>query len=663
MTVKLTTHDSHLTIHDILKQYWGYDSFRPLQQEVIHSVLDGKDTLALMPTGGGKSVCYQIPGLAKDGLCLVISPLIALMKDQVESLRKKNITAYAIYSGMSRREVINVLKVAAQSNCKFLYVSPERLETSLFKEYLPALDINLIAVDEAHCISQWGYDFRPPYLRIAALREEVPNIPVLALTASATLEVQNDICEKLKPPQTPPEDRLSSTPLVDKLLSEWRVFHQSFERANLSYSVFKVDSRINKITEILKNVPGCAIVYCNSRKRTKEIADLIRMHGISSDYYHAGLKQEERSSRQEQWIQNKIRVIVCTNAFGMGIDKPDVRVVVHAEAPDCLENYYQEAGRAGRDGKKAYAVLLYSDNDGKELEESIRVRYPSLTEIRDVYQSVCNYLQIPSGAEEGRYYDFDIIDFIKKFKLNSQTVFYSLKALEQDGWLSFSEQVFLTATVRFTTNKEYLYQFEKDQPYLEPLIKALLRAYEGIFENPASISENTLAGLLKKEKVDIKNQLIQLHGHHLIEYIPQKDSSQLLLLRARVKADELNIEMQGFNKRKERFSDRVHSMIKYVREVTECRSKMIGSYFGDRELKDCGICDNCLRRRAIHISKEEFDSINSRIVKSMKDQSIHAKELLEQLKGIQKEKAWKVLHHLQAENKIELDKGGWVRLK
>ena len=663
MPDQFTTHHSPLTTHGILKQYWGYDSFRPLQQEIINSVLDGKDTLALMPTGGGKSLCYQVPGLVKNGLCLVISPLIALMKDQVENLRKKNITAYAIYTGMSRKEVINVLKVAAQSNCKFLYVSPERLETSLFKEYLPALDINLIAVDEAHCISQWGYDFRPSYLRIAALREEIPDIPVLALTASATLEVQNDICEKLRPPQTPPVEGFNEPSLIGNSTNRWHVFRQSFERANLSYSVFKVDSRINKIIEILKNVQGSGIVYCSSRRRTKEIADLIRMHGISSDHYHAGLTQEERSSRQEQWIQNKMRVIVCTNAFGMGIDKPDVRLVVHAEAPDCLENYYQEAGRAGRDGKKAYAVLLYSDKDRKELEESIVIRYPSLTDVRNVYQSISNYLQIPSGADEGRYYDFDIIDFIKKFKLNSQTVFYSLKVLEQDGWLSFSEQVFLPATVRFTTNKEYLYQFEKDQPHLEPLIKALLRAYEGIFENPASISENILALLLKKEKVDIKNQLIQLHGYHLIEYIPQKDSSQLLLLRARVKADELNIDMQGFNKRKERFSDRVHSMIKYVQEATECRSKMIGSYFGDRELRDCGICDNCLRRRAIHISKEEFESINSRIVKSMKDQSIHTKELLEQLKGIQKEKAWKVLHHLQAENKIELDKGGWVRLK
>jgi ATP-dependent DNA helicase RecQ len=663
MPDQFTTHQSPLTIHDILKQYWGYDSFRPLQEEVINSVLDGKDTLALMPTGGGKSLCYQVPGLAKGGLCLVISPLIALMKDQVENLRKKNITAYAIYSGMSRKEVINTLQVASRSNCKFLYVSPERLETSLFKEYLPALDINLLAVDEAHCISQWGYDFRPPYLRIAALREEIPNIPVLALTASATSEVQNDICEKLRPPQTPTKEGLTKSPLIGDSIRGWSVFRQSFERANLSYSVFKVDSRVNKIIEILKNVPGSGIVYCNSRKRTKEIAALIKMHGISADHYHAGLTQEERNSKQEQWIQGKTRVVVCTNAFGMGIDKPDVRVVIHADVTDCLENYYQEAGRAGRDGKKAYAVLLYNDTDLKELGELIEIRYPVLKDIRDVYQSISNYLQIPSGAGEGQCYDFDIIDFIKKFKLNSKAALYSLKILEQDGWLSFNEQVFLPSTVQFTTNKEYLYQFEKDHPDLEPLIKALLRAYEGIFEYPATVSENTIAFLLKKEKDEIKKQLIQLHRYNLIEYVSQKDSSQLLLLRTRIKAEDLSIDIQAFNKRKERFTARIRSMVQYVQETNECRSKMIGSYFGDRELNDCGICDNCLRQRPVHLSKEEFDHINNRIVHSMKNQSIHTKDLLEQLKGIRKEKAWKVLHHLHAENKIELDEAGWVRLK
>ena len=644
MKESASTHDSRLTIRHILKQYWGYDSFRPLQEDIIHSVLTGNDTLALMPTGGGKSLCYQVPGLAKTGLCLVISPLIALMKDQVENLRRKNITAYAIFSGMSRREVINALKVAAQSNCKFLYVSPERLETSLFKEYLPALDINLIAVDEAHCISQWGYDFRPPYLKIARLREEMPDVPMLALTASATRDVQDDICEKLQ-------------------FKVKNIFRQSFERPNLSYSVFRVDSRINKILEVLKNVPGTAIVYCKSRKRTKEISNLIQMHGISSDFYHAGLAQEERNRKQEAWLRDEVRVIVCTNAFGMGIDKPNVRVVIHADSPDCVENYYQEAGRAGRDGKKAYAVLLHNERDLTELNESISIRYPSLEEIRNVYQGICNYLQIPSGSGEGEYFDFDITDFTKKFRLNSREVFYSLKALEQDEWLSFNEQVFLPPTVQFTTNKDYLYQFEKDYPQLEPLVKTLLRSYEGIFEYPVSISENVIARLLNKEIEDIKTQLTSLHNHRIIEYTPQKDTPQLFFIRSRIKADDVSLNMKTFNDRKENYIIRVNTMINYIHEKAECRSKIIASYFGDHKVSNCGICDNCLQQKSIRLSKEEFDHINGRIVNSVRENSIQTKDLLQQLAGINKQKAWRVLSFLQAENKIEVDDAGWIRLK
>src|SRR5687767_3461460 len=487
-----------------------------------------------MPTGGGKSLCYQVPAMAKEGTCLVISPLIALMKDQVEGLRKKNITAYAIYSGMGYKDVINTLKVVTESNCKFLYVSPERLETALFKEYLPGMGIELIAVDEAHCISQWGYDFRPPYLRIAALREELPGVPVLAVTASATQDVQNDICEKLTSPPTPLQRRGEQTPPTKDSLKHWQVFRQSFERANLSYSVFRVDSKINKIIEILNKVPGTGIIYCKSRKRTKEISELLHLQNISCDYYHAGLTQEERSRKQEAWINNKIRIIVCTNAFGMGIDKSAVRTVIHADTPDCLENYYQEAGRAGRDGKKSYAVLLYDERDLTELDEMTSIRFPLQEEIRKVYQAVANYLQLPVGANVGHYYDFDIADFIKKFKLDSHTTLYSLKALEQEGWLAFNEQVFRPGTVQFTVTKDYLYQFEKDNPLLEPVLKALLRAYEGIFDHPSFISELMIAQLLKRNIEEVKLQLNQLDNAGIIEYIPRKDSPQLFLLRSRV---------------------------------------------------------------------------------------------------------------------------------
>jgi ATP-dependent DNA helicase RecQ len=632
------------SIHEILKQYWGYDNFRPLQQEVIESILSGKDTLALMPTGGGKSLCYQVPAMCKEGICLVVSPLIALMKDQVENLRKKGITAFAVYSGMSRKEVENIFKVAGNSNCKFLYVSPERLETKLFKEYLPSFNVNLIAVDEAHCISQWGYDFRPPYLRIAALREELRDIPILALTATATPDVQNDICEKLN-------------------FVNHNIFRQSFERPNLSFSVFNVDSRAKKIIEVFSKVPGSGIVYCKSRKRTKEIADLLKLQKITADFYHAGLGQEERSRKQEAWIKNETRVIVCTNAFGMGIDKPDVRTVVHADMPDCLENYYQEAGRAGRDLQKSYAVLLFDESDISELESLADIRYPSLQDVRLVYQSVCNYLQIPSGGSEGVYYDFDINDFVKKFKLNVHTAVYSLKALEQEGWLSFNEQVFVPSTVRFTTNKNELYEFEKNNSALDPTIKSLLRAYEGIYDFPVPISELVLAKLNKVDVEVIKQDLQKLNKAAIIEYVPQKDSPQILLLRERVKANDLKIDVTAFKKRKEKFINRSRMMVQYAHETVFCRSRMLGGYFGDKDLQNCGVCDNCLNQKALVVNKEDFNKISGVIQSALSAQPLPTKDLLLQLAGVKKEKAWKVLDLLQAEDKIEMDASGWVRLK
>ncbi len=635
---------SSLPIHSILKQYWGFDSFRPLQEEIIQSVLSGHDTLALMPTGGGKSLCYQVPAMKMEGLCLVISPLIALMKDQVENLRKKNITAFAIFSGMSRKEVINIFTVVAHSNCRFLYVSPERLETTLFKEYLPGLPVSLIAVDEAHCISQWGYDFRPSYLRIAALRDELPGIPVLALTASATPPVQDDIVDKLR-------------------FHEPAIFRQSFERRNLSYSVFRVDSKINKILEVLAKVPGSSIVYCKSRKRTKDISALLQLQGIAADHYHAGLPQEERNRKQEEWIRGRTRVIVCTNAFGMGIDKPDVRTVIHADVPDCLENYYQEAGRAGRDGKTSFAVLLYNEADLRELEEMAALRFPSPDDIRSVYRDVANYLQLPSGTGEGNYYDFDLSDFLKKFKYGGHSVLYALKALEQEGWLAFNEQVFLPATIVFATDKETLYDFERSHPEMEEYIKTLLRAYAGIFDQPTAVSEKTVAGLMKKEPEEIRRQWQLLDRAGILHYEPQKDNPQILLLRDRVKAEDIRIDMSDFNRRKEEFHRRMRQMTDYVQEELHCRSRHIGHYFGDRELRSCGICDNCLKQKSTDISKEEFESLHHRIINMVKYEPLHTRDLLLKLSGIKKEKAWKVLEFLQAENKIEMNETGIVRLK
>ncbi len=638
-----------MSIHEILKDYWGYDSFRPLQEDIINAVLDGKDTLALLPTGGGKSICFQVTAMAKEGICLVVSPLIALMKDQVESLKKKGIPALAIYSGMSFIEIKKTLQNAAYGNYKFLYVSPERLETDLFLDAVHDMKINLLAVDEAHCISQWGYDFRPPYTRIANLRELLPGVPVLALTASATKVVQDDICDKLKPPQPPKGGALQY---------DWCRFQQSFERKNLSYSVFNVPSKQNKLLEILKNVPGTAIVYCKSRKHTREIADLIRLNNISADYYHAGLNNEQRNKKQESWIENKTRVIVSTNAFGMGIDKSNVRAVVHYDVPDCLENYYQEAGRAGRDGKRAYAVLLYTNKELQNLKEQSAIRFPKEEEIKAVYTGIMNHLQIPAGSGEGISYDFDIAAFTLAFKLNILTTTYSIKALEQEDILSYNEVFFKPSTVVFTTDREELIDFEKQQPTLEPLLKGLLRSYEGIFDFPATVYESRLAGFMQTNVDAVKKDLKKLNDYGIISYAAQKDNPQITLLQNRMYNDNYHVNTAEYLKRKKVFEERVHAMIGYVTKTSGCRSQHIAAYFTDVKINACGICDNCINEKVIYISIDEFKSISGQITKLVKDSPIPVFDILNSLKTVKKEKIWQVINYLLAENKIYSDKEG-----
>ncbi|MEO8582962.1 MAG: ATP-dependent DNA helicase RecQ [Flavitalea sp.] len=633
-------------IHEILKKYWGYAEFRPLQEDIINTVLEGKDCLALLPTGGGKSLCFQVPALAQAGLCLVISPLIALMKDQVENLRKKNITAFSIHSGLTRREVINTLILAGNSNCKFLYVSPERLETNLFKEYLLSLGICLIAVDEAHCISQWGYDFRPSYLRIAALREELPGIPVLALTASATPEVQQDICTKLQ-------------------FTSKEIFRQSFLRPNLSYSAFNVPVAINKISEVISNVPGTGIVYCRSRKKTKEISDLLNMQGIVADYYHAGLPQEQRNNKQDGWLKNKIRIIVCTNAFGMGIDKPDVRVVIHTSPPDCLENYYQEAGRAGRDGKKSYAVLLYNDKEIKELKDSTALRFPGIETIRKVYGALMNHLQIASGTGEGNSYDIDLNTFITQFQLKTSETVSVLKTLEQEGMLSFNEQVFIPAKLQIIATKETLRGVEKNLSHVDALVKNLLRSYEGIIDQPVNIFEKAIAGSMKIELITLASQLRELQAHGIVEYVPQKEKPQVYFLQSRVRAEDLRVNMEYYNRRKQLFSERIGTMVNFVyggsadgvKQV--CRSIFIGNYFGDEHIQECGICDVCLEKKRAAVSVKEFELIAEKIF-SLANEPIGVNELIKSLNGTNKEKAWEVIRFLQAENKISVGDDGLI---
>ena len=627
----------------ILKTYFGFDQFRPQQQEIITAILNGQDVLALLPTGGGKSLCYQVPAMAKDGLCLVVSPLIALMKDQVDHLRRKNITAFSLHSGMGHTEVKQTLRAASDSNCKFLYVSPERLQTKVFQQWISSLDINLIAVDEAHCISQWGYDFRPPYLKIADIREELPGIPVLALTASATEDVQQDICEKLQ--------------FKNKL-----IFRQSFAKPNLSFSVFRLSSKYHKLKEILTNVPGTALVYCKNRRRTKDIARLLEADGISASFYHAGLTSEERTQRQQDWITNKTRVMVCTNAFGMGIDKPDVRTVVHVDVPECQENYYQEAGRAGRDGKKAYAVLLFNEQELTDMELLPDQKFPVMFDIRKVYQSLCNFLQIPEGIGENEYYNFDIRDFCERWKLEFVQVANILKTLEQAGYIAFIENVFVPTKVGFNTQKEYLYEFEKTHPELEPMIKCLLRAYDGIFTNLVSINELSVCNIIKKPVPEVIRQLKLLSFYKIIAYHPKKETPQLFFIYNRVHKDELVIDHQQYHKRKKQYAQRIRYMLDYVNNDTNCRSEVLRIYFGEQKTEACSICDICLRNKSKAITGKELQSIVDQL-KTVLINPLQPEEIKRQLPGIKKDFIEEGIQYLISEDMVDYDLQGKIYLK
>jgi ATP-dependent DNA helicase RecQ len=614
-----------------------------LQAEIIDAVLAGNDTLALLPTGGGKSVCFQVPALLNEGLCLVISPLIALMKDQVLHLKQKGIPALSIHSGMKFIEVKKTLQNAAYGNFKFLYVSPERLETELFLEYLPLIKVNLVAVDEAHCISQWGYDFRPPYLKIAALREYFTNVPFLALTASATPEVQKDICNKLQ------------------FGKSQKIFQQSFERPNLSYSAFRLFSKENKLLTILKKVAGSGIVYCKTRRRTKEVAELLNLNGIVADFYHAGLTTEERNKRQEEWIQGKTRIIACTNAFGMGIDKPDVRVVVHYDVPDALENYYQEAGRAGRDGKKAYAVLLYTEAELESLKKQIDIRFPPNEVIKKIYGDLCNFLQVPANSGEGLYYDFDLNTFSKNFKLNAVTANSVLKILEQEELINYNEQFFMPPTVEFSVDKEQLNDFERSHPEYAEVVKGLLRSYDGIFDFPSFINENDLSKFTGIQRGTLLKSLAGLNALGIINYVQQKENPQIYFLKNRVRTDELFINQKNILKRKEAYENRLNAMIHFCTLKNECRSVAIGFYFNGKYLPLCGICDNCLRNKKENISDEEFNFISVEIKKMLNRESMTVQNIIDHLADVKEEKIWKILKFLQDEEMITVSKEGILK--
>ncbi|TAF33945.1 MAG: RecQ family ATP-dependent DNA helicase [Cytophagales bacterium] len=564
---------------DTLKKYWGYDDFRPLQLDIVCSVLRGNDTLALLPTGGGKSVCFQVPAMLLEGLCLVVSPLIALMKDQVEQLEKRQIAARSLFSGLSNREADLILDQVQRGQIKFLYVSPERLQAREFKERLKYIQVGLLAVDEAHCISQWGYDFRPPYKQIAELRPLLNDAPCIALTATATEAVREDIIAKLD------------------FKSDYKVFTKSFARENLSYSVFDIVNKNEKLLQILRSVAGSAVVYVNSRRKTAEVAQFLKSQNVSADYYHAGLSTQERGQKQANWIHNKTRVIVATNAFGMGIDKPDVRVVVHLDLPNCLEAYYQEAGRGGRDEKKAYAVLLYNQNDLNSLSKQTNLAFPELSYIYKVYQSLADYFQIPMGAGAQSIYDFEIEEFIKKFNLDSQA-FFALKKLEEQNIIQLNDAYHNPSRFIFLVSEADLYRFQVSHAALDPLIKTLLRLYGGgLYTQALPIQESKIAYQLKTDYPTIKKALQYLSQTDIGLYTPQNDSPQLVWLKPRFHAKELPIDVELLKTRKKMAQEKADSMIDYCQTQKICRTSFILNYFDEPNDLKCGVCDICLTEK------------------------------------------------------------------
>jgi ATP-dependent DNA helicase RecQ len=584
-----------MTIQEILQHYWKHDNFRPLQEEIIQSVLLGRDTLALLPTGGGKSVCFQVPALAKEGICIVISPLIALMKDQVENLQAKGIEAMSIVSGMSKREVDLALDNCIYGNVKFLYLSPERLLSDLVRERIGYMKVNLIAVDEAHCISQWGYDFRPPYLHIADLREIHPEVPILALTATATADVREDIQQKLQ-------------------FKEPNVFTQSFERKNISYVVQHQENKIQRLLDVVKGVKGSGIVYVRSRKETFEIAQVLNQYGYSADYYHAGLQAEQRSKKQEDWKSNRIRVIVATNAFGMGIDKPDVRFVIHKDLPESLEAYYQEAGRAGRDEQKAYAVLLFNHSDRFKLERKFELSFPTVDEIKKIYHNLGNYFQLAYGAGEYISFDFDIGDFCSKYKFDPIKTINSLKFLERNDYVSFTESVFLPSRFRFQVMNEELYRFQIENAAWDGFVKTLLRSYAGAFENYVHIREFDLAKRMNISVQQVIEGLNQLQQMELLNYLPQTDKPQVTFILPRQDIKNVMIDKRYIEQRKQIFRQKMEAVFHYA-EAKHCRSQMLLSYFDETNAHKCGVCDVCLEEKRQENTHDTTDRITDEVLR------------------------------------------------
>ena len=627
-----------MTYKEILKQYWNYDNFRGIQEEIIESIGKGHDTLGLMPTGGGKSITFQVPALAQPGLCLVITPLIALMKDQVRNLRDRGIKALAVYSGMTREEIVVALENCIFGDYKFLYISPERLDTDIFRAKLRNMKINMITVDESHCISQWGYDFRPAYLKISEIRELLPTVPVLALTATATPEVVKDIQTKLG------------------FREDSRIFRMSFERKNLAYIVRNTESKQEELLHILNSVSGSAIVYTRNRKRTREVAELLVNNEITATFYHAGLNNDVKDQRQRSWLSGESRVMVATNAFGMGIDKPDVRLVIHVDLPDSPEAYFQEAGRAGRDGQKAYAVLLYAKSDKATLSKRITDTFPDKEYIRKVYEDVNYYFQMAMGDGLGCTFAFNLDEFCRNFKHFPVQADSALKILTRAGYLEYTDEQDNASRILFTIHRDELYKLRETDPETEKLINVILRSYTGLFTDYAYINEDSLAirsGLTRQRIYEI---LLMLTRRHILHYIPRKKTPYIIYTRERQEAGRLAITRDIYEERKESYITRIKAMTVYATAEDKCRSRMLLRYFGEKNEHNCGLCDVCLSKHHSGMKLGEFQEMENQIREQLETSPLSAATLLNRING-EREKAERVLSYLLSEEIIQSNDG------
>jgi ATP-dependent DNA helicase RecQ len=624
--------------HEILKRYWGYDAFRDLQEEIITSIGEGKDTLGLMPTGGGKSITFQVPALAKEGMCLVITPLIALMKDQVENLKSRDIKAIAIYSGMTRQEIIVALENCIFGNYKFLYISPERLDTEIFRVKLRSMNISMITVDESHCISQWGYDFRPAYLKIAEIRELLPDIPVLALTATATPEVVKDIQQRLH-------------------FKKENVFRMSFERKNLAYIVRNTDNKTGEILHILNRMPGSSIIYVRNRKRTKETTLFLQREGITADFYHAGLNNDVKDLRQKRWQSGECRVMVATNAFGMGIDKPDVRTVIHLDLPDSPEAYFQEAGRAGRDGEKAYAIILYANSDKAALKKRISDTFPEKDYIKQVYEQLNYYYQMAMGDGLGCMFDFNLEDFCRKYKHFPVPADSALKILTQAGYIEYTDEQDNASRLLFTIRREELYKLREMGEQADLLIQTILRSYTGVFTDYAYIHEDSLAmrtGLTRQQIYDL---LIVLAKRRILDYIPHKKTPYIIYKRERVELRHLQISQTVYEERKERYESRIKAMLEYVTSETACRSRMLLHYFGEKNEHNCEQCDTCINRKKNNgVTDSSYNVLRRQILEMLSVQQRTPADIARLIEA-DKEEIAAVIRFLLDKGEIQMEDG------